>query len=107
MKAIAIDGFGVPPSLHDLPVSEPGEGEVLVRVEASSVNGIDVAVADAYRKATAEPHFPVVLGRDLTSDFDLQVRCGGRAQGPRNPTMPPARLRRSQYGRVAPGGPGR
>ena len=69
MKAIAIDGFGVPPSLHDLPVPEPGEGEVLVRVEASSVNGIDVAVADAYRKATAEPHFPVVLGRDLTSDF--------------------------------------
>ena len=32
MKAIAIDGFGAPPSLHDLPVPEPGESEVLVRV---------------------------------------------------------------------------
>ena len=32
MKAIAIDDFGTPPSLHDLPVPEPGESEVLVRV---------------------------------------------------------------------------
>jgi hypothetical protein len=39
IKAIAIDDFGVPPSLHDLPVPEPGEGEVLVRVRTSSVNG--------------------------------------------------------------------
>ena len=39
MKAIAIGDFGAPPSLHDLPVPEPGEGEVLVRVRASSVNG--------------------------------------------------------------------
>jgi NADPH:quinone reductase-like Zn-dependent oxidoreductase len=44
MKAIAIDGFGAPPSLHDLPVPEPGEREVLVRVRASSVNGFDVSV---------------------------------------------------------------
>jgi len=70
MKAIAIDDFGAPPSLHDLPVPEPGEGEVLVRVEASSVNGIDVAVADAYRKGTAEPHFPVVLGRDFAGTVE-------------------------------------
>ena len=50
MKAIAIDDFGAPPSLHDLPVPEPGEGEVLVRVRASSVNGFDVAVADGHLK---------------------------------------------------------
>jgi NADPH:quinone reductase-like Zn-dependent oxidoreductase len=49
MKAMAIDGFGAPPSLHDLPVPELGEGEVLVRVRASSVNGLDVAVAGGYR----------------------------------------------------------
>lgn len=45
MKAIAVDYFGAPPSLHDLPVPHPGESEVLVRVRASSVNGFDVAVA--------------------------------------------------------------
>jgi NADPH:quinone reductase-like Zn-dependent oxidoreductase len=70
MKAIAIGDFGAPPSLHDLPVPEPGEGEVLVRVEASSVNGIDVAVAGGYRKGTAEPRFPVVLGRDFAGTVE-------------------------------------
>jgi NADPH:quinone reductase len=65
MKAIAIDDFGVPPRLRDLPVPEPGEGEVLVRVRASSVNGFDVAVADGYLKGMMEHHFPIVLGRDF------------------------------------------
>ena len=65
MKAIAIDDFGAPPSLHDLPVPEPGEGEVLVRVRTSSVNGFDVAVAGGHLKGMMEHHFPVVLGRDF------------------------------------------
>jgi NADPH:quinone reductase len=64
MKAIAIDGFGAPPSLHDLPVPEPGESEVLVRVRASSVNGFDVSVANGRLKGMIEHHFPVVLGRE-------------------------------------------
>ena len=50
MKAIAMYDFGVPPSLHDLPVPEPGDDKVLVRVRASSVNGFDVAVAGGYLK---------------------------------------------------------
>ena len=54
MKAIAIDGFGVPPSLHDLPVPEPGEGEVLARVEASSVNG---RLANRHAMGTAAGEF--------------------------------------------------
>ena len=70
MKAMAIDGFGAPPSLHDLPVPEPGEGEVLVRVRASSVNGLDVAVAGGYRTGMTEPDFPVVLGRDFAGTVE-------------------------------------
>jgi NADPH:quinone reductase-like Zn-dependent oxidoreductase len=70
MKAMAIDGFGAPPSLHDLPVPEPGEGEVLVRVRASSVNGLDVAVAGGYRSGMTEPHSPVVLGRDFAGTVE-------------------------------------
>jgi NADPH:quinone reductase-like Zn-dependent oxidoreductase len=65
MKAIAIDGFGAPPSLHDLPVPEPGVGEVLVRVRASSVNGFDVSIANGRLRGMIEHHFPVVLGRDF------------------------------------------
>jgi Alcohol dehydrogenase GroES-like domain len=70
MKAIAIDDFGAPPSLHDLPVPEPGEGEVLVRVRASSVNGFDVAVAGGHLKGMIEHHFPVVLGKDFAGTVE-------------------------------------
>jgi D-arabinose 1-dehydrogenase-like Zn-dependent alcohol dehydrogenase len=70
MKAIAIDDFGAPPSLHDLPVPEPGEGEVLVRVRASSVNGFDVAVAGGHLKGMTEHHFPVVLGKDFAGTVE-------------------------------------
>jgi NADPH:quinone reductase-like Zn-dependent oxidoreductase len=70
MKAIAIDDFGAPPGLHDLPVPEPGEGEVLVRVQASSVNGFDVSVADGCLRGIMEHHFPVVLGRDFAGTVE-------------------------------------
>lgn len=65
MKAIAIDDYGAQPGLHELPVPQPGEGEVLVRVRASSVNGFDVAVAGGYLKGMMEHRFPVVLGKDF------------------------------------------
>jgi NADPH:quinone reductase-like Zn-dependent oxidoreductase len=58
MKAMASGGFGAPPTLHDLPVREPGEGEVLVRVRTSSVNGLEVAVAGGSRKGMTGQHFP-------------------------------------------------
>ena len=70
MKAVAIDDFGASPRLHDLPVSEPGEGEVLVRVRASSVNGFDVSVANGRLKGMIEHHFPVVLGRDFAGTVE-------------------------------------
>jgi NADPH:quinone reductase len=44
MRAIAIDDFGTTPVLHDLSAPEPGPGEVLVRVHASSINGFDRSV---------------------------------------------------------------
>lgn len=69
MKAIAIDHFRGPPSLHDLPVPVPGQGEVLVRVRASSVNGFDVAVAGGYLKGMTH-HFPVVLGKDFAGTVE-------------------------------------
>ncbi len=64
MKAIAIDDFAADPTMHDLPDPTPGAGEVLVRVEASSVNGIDLAVASGMVKGRMEYELPIVLGRD-------------------------------------------
>ena len=77
MKAIAIDDYGAQPTLHDLPVPEPGEGELLVRVRASSVNGFDVAVAGGYLKGMMEHRFPVVLGKD----FAGTVQAAGPGAG--------------------------
>jgi NADPH:quinone reductase len=64
MKAIAIDDFAADPTMHDLPDPTPGAGEVLVRVEASSVNGMDLAVASGMVKGSMEYELPIVLGRD-------------------------------------------
>jgi NADPH:quinone reductase-like Zn-dependent oxidoreductase len=65
MKAVALDRFG-PPSvltLHELPVPEPGPGEVLIALHAA---GVGVWEADI-RKGwwpQGRPKFPLVLGTD-------------------------------------------
>src|SRR5215216_1979517 len=63
--AVALDDFGAPPALRELPVPQPGPGEVLVRVEASSVNGFDGSVAAGHLRGMMAYRFPVVLGKDV------------------------------------------
>jgi D-arabinose 1-dehydrogenase-like Zn-dependent alcohol dehydrogenase len=65
MRAVAFTDFGAAPALTDLPVPEPGPGEVLVRVRASSVNGFDLGVLGGFLKGVYEHEFPVVLGKDF------------------------------------------
>jgi NADPH:quinone reductase-like Zn-dependent oxidoreductase len=65
VRAIAVNDYGTPPVLMDVPKPEPGPGEVLVRVSASSVNGFDAAVAAGMLKGMMEHRFPVVLGKDF------------------------------------------
>ncbi len=70
MKAIATTDFGAPPTLVDVPTPEPGEGEILVRVSANSINGFDLAVANGYLKGMIEHRFPVVLGKDFAGTVE-------------------------------------
>jgi NADPH:quinone reductase len=70
MRAVAFSDFGVAPKIHELPVPEPGPGEVLVRVSHSSINGFDVAVAAGMVKGMMEHHFPVVLGKDFAGTVE-------------------------------------
>ncbi|WP_309117589.1 NADP-dependent oxidoreductase [Saccharothrix sp.] len=70
MRAVAFSEFGAAPALTDLPVPQPGPGEVLVRVRASSVNGFDLGVLGGYLKGTYEYEFPVVLGKDFAGHVE-------------------------------------
>jgi NADPH:quinone reductase-like Zn-dependent oxidoreductase len=64
MRAIAIQSFETGPELVDLPVPEPGAGEVLVEVRCASLNGFDMAVAAGMLQGMMEHRFPIVLGKD-------------------------------------------
>jgi NADPH:quinone reductase-like Zn-dependent oxidoreductase len=70
MKALALTDFDSAPTLQDLPMTEPGSGEVRVRVKAAALNGIDAAISRGMAKAMAEHQFPVVIGRDAAGIVD-------------------------------------
>src|SRR5215213_7788183 len=79
MKAFTITARDTQPTVQDLPQPEPAPGEVLVEVEAASVNGFDVSVAAGYVWDMLPHEFPVVLGRDLVGT----VTAPGADLGPR------------------------
>ena len=70
MKAVATSDFGAPATVIDLPDPEPAEGEILVRVAASSINGFDLSVANGVLKGMMEHRFPVVLGKDFAGTVE-------------------------------------
>ena len=70
MRAVVIAEQGASPALTELPMPEPDAGEVLVRVEASSLNGFDTAVAAGYLAAMMEHRYPVVLGKDFAGTVE-------------------------------------
>ena len=67
MKAVVLHEYGGPEKLQyeDFPDPVPGDGEVLIRVSATSINPIDWKM----RSGVAKEHFPVdfpgIIGRDL------------------------------------------
>ena len=70
MKAIATTDFGAPVTLVEIPAPEPAEGEILVRVASSSINGFDLSVASGRLKGMMEHRFPVVLGKDFAGTVE-------------------------------------
>jgi NADPH:quinone reductase len=64
MRAVVLDEFGAPFVVRDLPVPEPGPGEVLVRVAASGVNPLDLKIRSG-EAAHARVQTPAVLGIDM------------------------------------------
>lgn len=97
MKAFAITARDTQPAIQDLPAPEPAAGEVLVEVEAASVNGFDLSVAAGYVwDMIPGIEFPVVLGRDLVGTVTavgdgvegLSAGDPGRRRHPRHGARP-------------------
>jgi NADPH:quinone reductase-like Zn-dependent oxidoreductase len=72
MKAIRIHNYGGPEVLEyeDAPRPQPGEGEVLLRVHATSVNPIDWKVRAGYMKDFIPHSFPLILGWDVSGTIE-------------------------------------
>ncbi len=70
MKAFAIGDLGQPGSIHELPVPDPAEGQVRVRVAAAGLNPFDNAVVQGYLKERMEHRFPLVPGMDGSGTVD-------------------------------------
>jgi NADPH2:quinone reductase len=66
MKAVRLDAFGASPALRgDVPEPSPGAGQVLVRVQTSSANPVDNAIASGMLKDMLPHDLPITLGRDF------------------------------------------
>jgi NADPH:quinone reductase-like Zn-dependent oxidoreductase len=68
MKAIVMNEYGGPDVLKyaDYPDPVPGEGEVLIRVAAASINPVDLMQRSGATKAYFPIEFPGVIGWDLS-----------------------------------------
>ena len=93
MKAAQIDRFGGPDVLriNEVDRPAPGKGEVLVQVQASSVNGHDVIVRAGGLKMVSGRKFPLGTGLDFagivvaTGPGPAGYRAGDRVWGTVHP----------------------
>jgi NADPH:quinone reductase-like Zn-dependent oxidoreductase len=67
MKAVRIHNYGDVDvlSYEDAPRPTPGDDEVLIRIEATSVNPFDCAVRAGYLSSFLPLSLPLVLGTDV------------------------------------------
>jgi NADPH:quinone reductase-like Zn-dependent oxidoreductase len=67
MKAVRFHTYGSPDVLvyEDAPRPTAGDGEVLIRVHASSVNPVDCAIRAGYMKAYFNHTLPLIPGTDV------------------------------------------
>ena len=68
MKAIQIHQTGGPEVLQlaELPIPEPGPGQVLIRIEATGVNFIEIY----FRKGTYKASMPLVPGSEAAGTVE-------------------------------------
>jgi NADPH2:quinone reductase len=65
MRAVTVSEYGGSPVVSQLPTPKPGPGQVLIRVEAASVNPMDRNIASGGMKEQMPGTFPMILGADV------------------------------------------
>jgi NADPH:quinone reductase-like Zn-dependent oxidoreductase len=70
MRAYGLAAADEPPDYLDLPVPQPGAGEIRIRVLATSVNPVDAMVASGFFRAAQPYHYPAAVGRDVCGSVD-------------------------------------
>lgn len=80
MTAIRIHEFGGPDVLktEKLPIPQPADGEVLVRIHAVSVNPVDFKTREGKYPMIKREDLPITLGRDFSGTIES---CGPGVQG--------------------------
>jgi NADPH:quinone reductase-like Zn-dependent oxidoreductase len=89
MKAIVLKSFGgiEQLELRDVPDPEPGAGEVVVKIAATSVNPIDYKLRSGAARGRIPLELPAILGRDVAGEVVAlgsgvtTVRVGDRVLG--------------------------
>ena len=70
MRAFALEELGAPGSVVEVPVPEPAEGQVRIRVAAAGLNPFDNAVIQGYLKDHREHRFPLIPGADASGTVE-------------------------------------
>lgn len=78
MRALRIHAYGSSDVMHldDVPVPVPGKGQLLVKVEATSVNPIDWKMRRGMLAGVFPLTFPRTLGRDCAGEVDGRLHAG-------------------------------
>ena len=79
MKAMRIHSFGGPDvmRLEDMPIPEPQNDELLLRVYAASVNPVDYKTREGKFPPVNQDKLPMTLGRDVSGVVE---KCGSSVQ---------------------------
>lgn len=70
MRAMVMEETGQPLKLRQVPVPQPGEGQILIRVSACGVCRTDLHILDG---DLPNPRLPLILGHEIVGEV---VRCG-------------------------------
>ena len=85
MKAVRIHSFGGPEvmRLEDMPVPQPQDDEILLRVHAASVNPVDYKTREGKFPAVGRDKLPVTLEFEKAGKVSVSLDVEGvGAQGP-------------------------